>query len=326
MTDKRITGLTEVSSPAADDYVVMDGATTRKILVSNLIGGGTAGAATLRGNAAATSGPVSDFTIQGLTARGAPDAANDKMLLFDNSSGTLKYVTPGQVASALVAGVSSINTKTGALTLSITRQVFTASGTYTPTPGTVYVVVEAIGGGGGGGAVSGSASQIHTGGGGGSGGYSRSYLTAAAASGQTVTIGAAGGGGAAGSNNGTAGGNTSLGSLVVANGGQGGMYASTSQVGIGAAGGAAGTGHVSAAGAPGGNGFYNSGGTSQTSGSGFGGSSVFGGGGTPVNTSNGNAGRNYGAGGSGAAAISAVTQAGGNGSAGVLVITEYVIA
>jgi len=80
------------------------------------------GAATLKGNPTGSTGAVADFTIQGLTARGAPDAANDKMLLFDNSSGTLKYVTPGQVASAGVAGVASLNGQAGALALAITPQ------------------------------------------------------------------------------------------------------------------------------------------------------------------------------------------------------------
>lgn len=82
----------------------------------------TAGAATLKGNPTGSTGAVSDFTIQGLTARGAPDAANDRMLIWDAAAGTFKYVTPQQVASAGVAGVASLNGQTGALALAIVPQ------------------------------------------------------------------------------------------------------------------------------------------------------------------------------------------------------------
>lgn len=80
-------------------------------------------AGSLKGNPTASTATASDFTIQGLTARGAPDAANDKMLIFDNASGTFKYVTPNQVANAGIAGVSSFNTRVGS--------VVPASGDYT---------------------------------------------------------------------------------------------------------------------------------------------------------------------------------------------------
>lgn len=68
--------------------------TTNGIVNSNLA---QAGAATLKGNPTASTANVSDFTIQGLTARGAPDAANDKLPIFDNAAGTIKYVTPAQL-------------------------------------------------------------------------------------------------------------------------------------------------------------------------------------------------------------------------------------
>src|SRR6266487_231309 len=103
-------------------------------------------------------------------------------------------------------------------------QKFTANSTYTPTAGMKFCIVEAIGGGGGGG---GGASSAGTngvmGGGGGSGAYSQRRLTAAdIGASQSVTIGTAGTGGAGGGNNGVAGGDTSVGSLVVAKGGTGG--------------------------------------------------------------------------------------------------------
>ena len=73
---------------------------------------------TIKGNPTASLANASDFTINGLTARGAPDASNDRMLLWDAAAGTLKYVTPGQVAAAATAGVSLLGGATGAITLS----------------------------------------------------------------------------------------------------------------------------------------------------------------------------------------------------------------
>jgi hypothetical protein len=76
-----------------------------------------AGAATLKGNPTNALGNVQDFTIQGLTARGAPDANNDKLLIFDSASGTFKYVTPGLIAAAATSGVSSLGGATGGISV-----------------------------------------------------------------------------------------------------------------------------------------------------------------------------------------------------------------
>ncbi len=104
---------------------------------------------------------------------------------------------------------------------SITSQVFTASGTYTPTAGMQYCIVEMMGGGGGGGgAQGGGGGTAAAGGGGGAGGYILSLITKATiGASQVVTIGAGGAGGAAGNNNGSSGGDTSLGSIISATGG-----------------------------------------------------------------------------------------------------------
>lgn len=77
----------------------------------------TVPAATFKGNPTATANvaPI-DFTIAGLTARGAPDANNDKLVLLNNATGAFNYVTPGQIATAATAGVSSLCSLTGALT------------------------------------------------------------------------------------------------------------------------------------------------------------------------------------------------------------------
>jgi hypothetical protein len=99
-------------------------------------------------------------------------------------------------------------------------QVFTASGTYTPSPGLVTAVVECIGGGGSGGSVGPppQAGMALAGGGGGSGGYSRKTLPVALVlGGVVVTVGAGGTGAISGVD--TPGQPTTFGALCVANGG-----------------------------------------------------------------------------------------------------------
>lgn len=76
------------------------------------------GAATIKGNPTNATANAQDFTIQGLTARGAPDASNDKIPIYDNAAGTIKYVTPGAIAVAATAGVQSIQGMTSAITCS----------------------------------------------------------------------------------------------------------------------------------------------------------------------------------------------------------------
>lgn len=98
-------------------------------------------------------------------------------------------------------------------------QVFTGSGTYTPSTGTNSIVVTVVGGGGGSGACpTCSAAQGSAAGGGGGGGAAQSRITSGFA-GTTVTIGAGGTAGAAGSNAGGTGGTTSFGAFLSATGG-----------------------------------------------------------------------------------------------------------
>lgn len=126
-----------------------------------------------------------------------------------------------QVAKAIEKKVGSgrlLNIKT-----------FTSSGTYTPTPGTRFVIVEAVGGGGGGGGCSDtSADNAAVSGGGGSGSYVRTKIDNTAigdSAAITIGIGGAGGiGGSAGSN----GGDSKFGSLVTATGGRGGTTSTSS--------------------------------------------------------------------------------------------------
>lgn len=99
-------------------------------------------------------------------------------------------------------------------------QVFTSSGTYTPTTGTNSVIVEvqAAGGGTGGVAATG-AGQLSASPGAGAGAYAEVRFTTGF-SGATVTIGAAGSAGAAGGNGGNASA-TSFGALISCPGGNG---------------------------------------------------------------------------------------------------------
>jgi hypothetical protein len=230
---------------------------------------------------------------------------------------------------------------------SINVQVFTASGTYTPTPGMKHCIVIATGAGGGGGGADNDATSGATGvGAGGGAGETRiGFFTAATiGSSQTVTLNAAGTAGSATNGaNGGAGGSTTFGSLITANGGSGGTGSGNSAIDVsGTAGGAGGTGGsggtLAIDGGDGGDGFGMSvDGTTDVSGGmgGYGGNSFWGGGSrgaiqisaTLTNAANtaGVAGKAYGSGGSGAVSTNSVTgAAGGAGKLGVILVIEYV--
>ena len=202
----------------------------------------------------------------------------------------------------------------------INVQVFASSGIYTPSSGMTLCTIECMGAGGGGAGVE-NASGIIIAGGGGGGGYSRLTTNSSAiGASQVVTIGSGGAGGASGTNNGVAGGNTSVGTLCIANGGSGGINATR----LGGAGGAAGTGNIAATGPTGLSGLATSLNTTTSFGGG-GASTQWGGGGVEVShPSGGAAGTGYGSGGSsGSSSNSAGAQAGGNGANGYVIITEY---
>lgn len=104
----------------------------------------------------------------------------------------------------------------------IGQQIFTASGTYTPTPGTTSIVVEVQApGGGSGGCVATTAGQWTAGRPGAGGAYARKRITSGFA-GTVVTIGAPGTAGTAGDNGGGSGNATTFGAHVTCNGGAGG--------------------------------------------------------------------------------------------------------
>lgn len=222
---------------------------------------------------------VPNIFVNGTVAE-APDVNTDFQSLVDQVNNLFPLATNlGGTGSATFSAFTVL-----------AQQVITTTGTYTPTAGMKYCIVEIVGGGGGG------VSNTGSGRGGGAGEYARGVFTAAQiGAGQTGTIGAAGAAGS--SSSGGVGGTTSLGSLLTAVGGGG--------TGIGGTGGT-GTGlHVHGGSSPG------------TIGSGFGsgGSSFFGSGGS-ASTSLAEAGVAYGSGG-GAGPTAAA------GAPGVIIITEF---
>lgn len=206
-------------------------------------------------------------------------------------------------------------------------QVFSSSGTYTPTTGTNSVVVEVLGGGGGGGGVAAtSTGQMAAGAGGGSGSYSKGRITSGF-SGVTVTVGGTGTGGTAGNNAGGSGGTSSFGTLIVCGGGGGGGGMAAQSAFVVSAPGSGGTvttagNIISSSGQVGGSGFPA---TSSNAAGGAGAPSALGGNvAVTVNGGAGNSAASKGAGGGGASAIaSGAAAAGGNGGAGLVIVWEY---
>lgn len=80
-------------------------------------------AATLVGNPSSSGAKAVAFTIQSLPQRASLDANNDKVLLYNNSTGAFNYATPAQIAVSETAGVSSLGGVTGAITLGGTLQM-----------------------------------------------------------------------------------------------------------------------------------------------------------------------------------------------------------
>ena len=211
----------------------------------------------------------------------------------------------------------------------LNTQKFTASGTFTPTPGARLFRVRAQGGGGaGGGAQATSAGQLSLAGGGAAGGYSEGFFTLAQiGTSQVVVIGAGGTAATAGGTGGN-GGSTTLGSLLTVPGGLGAsagvaVASSTTIINVGGASGTTPTGGsiVNMKGQSGSSGFSLGSGTI----SGDGGHSVLGTGGRGQGVGNNSLpGTGFGSGSSGA--INAASQAARisvAGQDGVMLIEEF---
>lgn len=143
--------------------------------------------------------------------------AIEKMVSGTSTALAADDLRNGVVARAIYDGTRyQLQTGGGSL-VSVKQQLFTASGTYTPSAGMLFCIVEIVGGGGGAGTYSASGAAI----GGAAGGYCRKLYTAAAI-GASVTV-TCGTGGAVD----TAGGNTTFLSMT-ANGGEAGQSGSGS--------------------------------------------------------------------------------------------------
>lgn len=227
--------------------------------------------------------------------------------------------TTAFVADAIT---TAVNAETGRLQA---VQVFSVSGTYTPTAGTKFCIVEVIGGGGGGGgAAATAAGQFSIGGGGGAGGYAKGIITSPVSGAVTVGTGGAGNSGAAGA----AGNASGFQGLIVANGGSGGSTAAAGTVPL-AAGGTGGTvpalgNIVNSNGNPGEPAWAS---TASIQGvTGGGGSGFYGGAGQSFASGNiaGTAGAGIGSGGSGAFNLASQSaRSGGGGSNGRVIVWDY---
>lgn len=257
-----------------------------------------------------------------------PSTTTSQQLLYSSAANVIGGLSTG---NSLLAATNSSGTL-AMRAFSVVIQTFVATGTYTPTAGMLYCVIECVGGGGGsGGCATTGAGTIASSGGGGGGEYAMGVFSAATIGvSKAVTIGAAGLAGTAGNNAGGTGGTTSVGSTLISSiGGSGGAGSSASAVANDAVGGAGGTGgsggNVRFPGVGGGTGFSN---LNQPVLTGFGGGGRFSGGalgGTLANSpvaGNGNGGGASG----GSLTINSSQIAGAAGSIGMVVVTEYVIA
>ncbi len=220
-------------------------------------------------------------------------------------------------------------------------QVFTSSGTYTPTANMLYCLVHvtAGGGGGGGAAISGSAGAgVSCGSGGGSGSTGWKIYTAADIGGsKAVVVGTGGAGGAPGASGSNGVASTFGGTSIVTVGGTGGLNCTgtaTSNAVLcipGGAGGAIGTGgDINVAGSPGGMSWCTNFSSTNPGVSGNGAGSYYQGGGVGLAPGAsghvGTAGNSYGSGGAGAAANINSGQIGGAGANGVITVLEFIVA
>jgi hypothetical protein len=356
-TSPASTGLTFTGSgntlALGGDLVVANGGTGRTSLTAHnvLLGEGSSPVGFVAPSATSgipliSQGSAADpiFGTVGVAGGGTGDTSfipYEVIVANTTSTGALTQVsgvgTAGQVLTSNGAAAFPTWQSVGLSSFAVNLQAITSTGTYTPTAGMAYCIIQCVGGGGAGG---GSATTvgISAGSGGGAGEYAVGVFSAATiGASQSVTIGGAGAG-ASGTTGGN-GGNTSVGSLITADGGTGGTVVNLTSNGfLGALGGIGGTG--------------GSGGTYRTKGgqggstfiisvsmpsfslgqSGSGGVGFFAGGVAPnviinnadAQASAGIAATGYGGGGSGSLTYDSTATSGGNGSAGIVVITEYI--
>jgi Repeat of unknown function (DUF5907) len=175
------------------------------------------------------------ITNSAVTLAKIANAAANSKLLGSGAAGAGAAYAELTLGTNLSMSGTTLNAAGGGV-VSVKQQVFTSSGTYTPSTGMLYCIVESVDGGGGGGGVKvASAANVAVAGGGYGGAYGRTRLTAAQVGvSQTVTIGAGGTGGNSTGTSGSNGGTTSLGVLHVGStggtGGAGSTNATTTDI------------------------------------------------------------------------------------------------
>jgi hypothetical protein len=219
--------------------IVSTGASTAPTWGNVTLGGLQAIAAnTLIGNATGSTASPTAITVAGCNGaaqalqwtNGSGFGCNSSVATSGANTNITSLNSPAlgaATATTAAAGTNTTQVATTAFVQGINAgrllnvQVFTSSGTYTPTSGTNKVIVEVQAPGGGGGGVAASSTGQNAIAQAGSGGsYAEIYWASPAST--TVTIGAVGSAGAAGINAGGTGGATSVGSVVSCPGGVGG--------------------------------------------------------------------------------------------------------
>jgi hypothetical protein len=279
--------------------------------------------------AASVSGVASFNSRTGIVTLLANDvtAAGGALLASPVFTGTPSAPTaaPGTSTTQLATTAFVAATATGGIK-SVRSQVFNASGTYTPSAGMAYCLIEMVGGGGGGaGAPASGTGLVAVSSGGNAGTYSRLLTTAAViGASMAVTVGAGGTAAAAGANAGHNGGASSVGAICTATGGTGGATqgVATAASVIGSNGlSVVGVGDISVPGGLGGPGIGMGSGFGNVGGNG--GQSVLGGAGVGQTGSGSAPTANSGSGGAGAASVAGAAQPGTAGAAGRVWIIEF---
>ncbi|HCR2016904.1 TPA: hypothetical protein ONC62_003888 [Enterobacter asburiae] len=239
----------------------------------------------------------------------------------------------GQTTVANLLTYLGLGDGTGRL---INVQTFTASGTYTPTAGTKFVISEVLGGGGGGGSNAATPSSgAAAGAGGASGAYAVCKHTPTGPVSVVIGAGGAGGVSTAAGADGSTGGTSSYGA-VSAPGGRGGprgVAFNNFPTGGNVATGSSGVTGSVIVGTPGTGGSYGILYSDSNATGGGGANSIYGAGGIAITINSGGSGTSqgadangYGSGGGGAVSVHTATASssrGGNGTPGIVIIWEY---
>lgn len=91
---------------------VLTGAGANYVTNTNLA---QAAAGTFKGNPTASTSNEQDFTVQGLPNNSSPSATLDLIPIYNHTTGAIQNVSPSQIATAVGSGVTSFNSRAGAV-------------------------------------------------------------------------------------------------------------------------------------------------------------------------------------------------------------------